>query len=85
MKTIFKYKLEIKNEQTIEMPACAKILSAKDQFGDLCIWAMIDTEQQVQPRTIRIIGTGHQVVTGLVRHIETVIQGPMVWHIFEQI
>ena len=62
MKTIWKFPLEVADEQIIEMPRGAKILSVRIQHEVPCLWALVDTAQRINvPRTIRIYGTGHNV------------------------
>jgi hypothetical protein len=85
MSMIWKYELQITDEQTILMPGQAKILSAANQNGKLCIWAMVDTEQPIAPKYFSVIGTGHPLSEDfpLRKFIDTVIIGQFVWHVFE--
>ena len=60
MKTIFKYPLEVTDDQEIEVPECFNPLSVQVQRGSPCLWAEVDPGC---PRTIKrqilIVGTGH--------------------------
>lgn len=61
MKTVYKYPLEITDEQTILLPSSAKPLHVATQCGDLHLWALVDTDAPIVPRKFRIHGTGHQI------------------------
>lgn len=60
MKRVFKYPLETTDEQTVHMPRGAHPLCVQVQGGP-CLWAMVDDQQPTEPRTIRVIGTGHPI------------------------
>ena len=86
MKRIFKYQLELVNEQTVQMPEFAVIISAQAQHRNgLCLWAMVDDGNKAKPVTIRIIGTGHPIPdAGQLYFISTVQQEDLVWHVFQK-
>ncbi len=46
MKTIYKYPLEWADEQAIAMPKGAKILSVQWIRGQVCIYALVDTDEK---------------------------------------
>lgn len=83
---IYKFPLKITDTQTVEMPPSAKILTAQMQNGNLCLWALVDAEPELekQPRVIEIIGTGNPFPERLRRYISTVQISAEVWHVFEQ-
>lgn len=93
MKTIYKYPLEIKDTQFIKLPAGAQILTAQTQKTgyreQLCLWALVDTDNKTKTREIVIIGTGNPIKLAdeswLLNYISTVQQldGRLVWHVFE--
>lgn len=92
LERIWKYELQLRDLQHVDMPAGAEILSAANQNAGLCIWAMVDSERPVQSREIEIIGTGNPISfhepTGMGIHrnfIGTVLMGEFVWHVFERI
>lgn len=59
MKTIYKYPLEWADEQAIEMPKGARILSVQWIRGSICIYALIDINEQIrEAHKFLIIGTG---------------------------
>lgn len=62
MKTIYKYPIEVTDEQTLTLPVKAQILTVQMQGETPCIWAMIDTEESRTKRiVIRVYGTGHPI------------------------
>lgn len=83
MKTIYKYPLEITDEQYVTVPDGAQFLSAQMQGSQLCIWALVDTDNfDCRPR-VKIFGTGHHVeVDDGWKFVGTVQDRIFVWHIF---
>lgn len=103
MNTIYKYTIDsIENivsdnnkvGYVIEMPFNSKILSAKVQNGNLCIWAMVDPNCELETRTVFVIGTGWPLIDVIfatrknieqkVNFVDTVLlgNGAFVYHIF---
>lgn len=84
MKTIWKFNLQLKDEQTVKMPKDSYVVHLGEQSGRLCLWAFCDTEAPLEDRTFRIYGTGHEIKDGEgFLHCGTVIAGSFVWHIYE--
>jgi len=86
MKTIYKYQIEITDEQSISLPAEAEILSVVAKDDDVFIYAMLDTNAlDCKPRRLAIFGTGNPIPEDYIRFIGTVTthEGRLVWHIFE--
>lgn len=84
MQTIYKYPLEIRDVQIIEMPPRAKLLSVQCQNKTLCLWALVDNSHVTKsPRTIEIRGTGHSCEGLEGKYIGTVQIGNYVWHVFD--
>lgn len=83
-KTIWKFRLEVTDTQTVEMPIGAKILDAQMQHGELMLWALVDPAAPKEPRSIIIHGTGHPV-GNIGEHIATFQMngGSLVFHAFE--
>ena len=89
---IWKYPLVEGDEQIIEMPLDAKILTVQVQNDIPCLWvAVIQTNVMVQ-RRIRIVGTGHTLmpyysakltINGYIGTIQT-HGGLLVWHVFDE-
>jgi hypothetical protein len=82
MMTIWKYSLTLLDEQQIQIPEGAKILSVQIQNDEICIWALVDTERPKETRSIGIIGTGNPCWCPNWNYIGTVQQDAFVWHIF---
>jgi hypothetical protein len=83
MKRIYKYEFK---EGSIEMPIGAKILSIQNQDDRLYIWALVDTDAECEFRYFTIVGTGHDFPEAdEFNYINTIQDGPFVWHIFELI
>ena len=81
---IWKYELEMTDQQSIIVPGGASFLSVANQRGKLCLWALIfDLSQPRVSRQIEIVGTGNPMSSGRRVFIGTVIVEPFVWHVFE--
>lgn len=84
MKKIYKFQIELTEYQLLAMPKDAEIISAQSQDGRICLWAIVDTEQdEIVYRHILLVGTGHRVLDNAKKFIGTVQQGAFVWHLFE--
>ena len=89
MKTIYKYRLKVTDEQNIEAPAQALWLSVGNQQDQLVAWALVDTEKVLAHHHFLIFGTGNPadpLANSHLRlhHLGTVQQfgGSLVWHVF---
>lgn len=84
-RTIWKFQLKMTELPTIRMPKGAEVLSVQDQMGHLCLWAIVDPDEEMEDRHFRIFGTGHPIVYPTGDFIGTVQQGQFVWHIFDTV
>lgn len=82
--TIYKFPLSIVGRQVVEMPVGAEVLCAQVQAGELCLWATVHAEVEVEPRAFWVIGTGNVLPDRLGRYVGTVLMPPFVWHVFEE-
>jgi hypothetical protein len=82
MKTVWKFPFDIEHEFWLSIQKGAQILHVDMQGVIPCVWALVDLDQPLEGRCLRIRGTGREVEDGL-RHIATFQAGPMVWHVFE--
>ena len=82
MKTVWKFSFEIKDTIKIKLPAFAEILHVETQGNFPAMWCLVDDEAEYVEKTFYLRGTGHEVEKNLV-HISTWIDGPFVWHLFE--
>ena len=88
-KTIWKFKLEVTDGQSIPMPIGAEILTVQTQNDQPCLWALVDPNAEVENRYIEIFGTGHPVADkGIWRKYISSFQkrdGRLVFHVFENL
>jgi hypothetical protein len=92
-RTIWKFDLDARDRQTVDMPTDAEILhvGAQDPTGrSVQLWALVEPTEppiQVEDREFAIVGTGHAVPPDLTREgfLGSVITagGALVWHVFE--
>lgn len=88
MRKIYKYPLEIVDEQIVNVPAGAILLTVQVVNNEICLYAIVDESQPLKQRLINIYGTGQPIDDEIYlksRYIDTVIHGQYVWHIFENI
>ena len=88
MKQIWKYLVEVTDEQVIEMPAGAKILTVQMQRDIPHIWVCVGPHNKTELRQIRIYGTGHNVSNPEnLKYISTFQMrgGSLVFHAFEYV
>lgn len=83
--TIYKYPLETTDEQKIEMPKGANILTVQVQNGTPCLWALVNPENRPEQRIISIFGTGNPIKPANIVYIGTyqLMEGKLVLHVFE--
>lgn len=86
-KQIYKYKLNPAVNQALHLPIGAEILCVQMQGADMCLWALVDPNADIEERIIEIYGTGHPINydMGISRkYISTVqVNQYLVFHIFE--
>lgn len=88
-KTVWKFVLwPYPDPFEVGMPGGSKILSVRIQRGEVCLWALVDSEaSHAEVRRFHIVGTGHPIRQDLdkLQFIDTVLmdEGTLVWHVFE--
>jgi hypothetical protein len=87
MKKIFKYPIEVVDEQVLVLPLGAKVLSAIAQGDDLVIYALVEPTVEFKKNVeIRIVGTGHDVTFDLqkFKFLNSISTwgGRLIWHVF---
>ena len=86
MKTIYKYRLELVDEQTISLPQHSVVLSAITQSDMIVVYVLADTAiTETQDTKFRIVGTGHNFDDHAEwKHLATVTTSHdrFVWHVF---
>ena len=83
--TIWKFPLEVTDEQVVEMPAGAQRLCVQTQGERLCLWALVDPDAPLMSRRFAVRGTGHSIEGDSGTYIGSAQQmrGALVWHVFE--
>lgn len=81
---IYKYPLEVIDEQMVAMPEGARILSAQWQGRGLVAWAVVDPLAKPVQRRVRVVGTGNPMPEFDGSYVSTVQEPgrPFVWHVF---
>lgn len=85
---IWKFPLELREEQEIEMPENANIIHVAEQHERICLWAEVYPKDIKRKRTFYVIGTGWLMPNlSTVRHIGSVVMAPgaYVWHVYQKI
>lgn len=89
MKTIYKYRLNIVDEQVLKLPAGFIPVSVLCVDNELYLYAQVDTEEKnIEYYQVIIIGTGNPIKHHLQQHrfffSHTMIRGGFVfvWHVF---
>lgn len=85
---VYRYPVEVTDQQIITMPTGAEILhiARRDGTEDVDMWALVDPDAAPQIRYFRVAGTGHPLANARrLRHIGTfqLRQGALVFHLFE--
>ena len=80
MKTIYKYIVTGRNKTV--MPIGANIISVGMQGRDYCIWALVDSEAEMEARDFEVVGTGWELENDM-SYIGTCFDGDFVWQIME--
>lgn len=82
---IWKFPLELKDRQEIEMPGGAHILTIQMQNGVPCMWAIVVPETPTEKRKFITVGTGHPMPHELSarEYVGTWQGGAYVWHVFD--
>lgn len=84
MKTIWKFRLKT-SECVLPMPEGAKVLCVGMQEGELSLWAEVDDGKAKVYRNFEVYGTGWEITSNFgLRYIDTVFDGSLVWHVYEQ-
>jgi hypothetical protein len=85
MMRIYKYPFVVTDEQTLELPEGAKLLSVQMQFDIPCLWALVDEKALFKRRKLTVHGTGNPInSTDNQTYLGTIQmrEGQFVWHVF---
>ena len=86
-KKIWKFPLKAMDQNSIEMPIGAKILTVQVQGVAICIWVLCDPSAKKETRHFEVYGTGQEVIDdGTSKYLGTfqVANGEFVFHLFER-
>jgi hypothetical protein len=82
MKTIYKYPIQITDEQDLEIPHGYPLHVGLDPQGVPCIWFQVNTDHLKSKVKIHIIGTGNPIPDAAIFYIGSFVQSPFVWHVY---
>ena len=89
MQCIYKYPItNLPGHNYIQLPKDYQILKlGYDPNGILCIWALVTPENKKVDIDITLVGPGWplEINTEIITYIDTINDGPYVWHAFEVI
>ena len=85
MKVIYKYRVQIEDTFTLELPRGSQILDVQTQDGHPCVWVLHDPTAPTCTVAFRLYGTG-QLIDNLdgYRHVGSfqLKDGLLVFHLF---
>lgn len=93
VRRIYKYPIpNLADRVEIGMPGGAQIIHVGQQAGVVTLWALVDPDEPYVLRTIRVVGTGHDIRYPHGKYLGTVqvpvstdlIFDVLVWHLFDQ-
>lgn len=81
---IWKYPLQLTDDQTVSMPLGAQILHVAEQHEEVCLWALVNPEVMRADHAIRIIGSGQAISDDPGKFVGTFMMhgGSLVFHVF---
>ncbi len=83
---IWKYEVKVDDIVTIRMPVNSRIIKIGVQNPRcICFWAIIFAQSSVVEKKFRIYGTDHPIESVPGDYIDTVFDGPFVWHVFREL
>lgn len=88
MRTIHKYQLKPLQYNTIDLPVGSDIIDVHEQRGECCIWAQVNTNNDMEKRVFFVAGTGQPFPDPpgtqiMMQHVGTAHCGGFVWHVYE--
>ena len=85
MQTIWKFPVPVEDYFEVTMPVGAEVLSVQTQGGIPVMWAVVDSEFDVEVRGFCLRGTGHPLDGDEGRFVGSfqLLGGSLVYHLFE--
>jgi len=86
LRTIYKYPLQVIDEQAIKIHGGSKILTVQVQAGIPCLWVEVETTNTMSSRRIFVHGTGHTVHEDAEDYIGSfqLMNGSLVFHVYSE-
>lgn len=78
------------DKDSISIPIGSEILEVHEQYGEVCIWALVSPKEEKEERFFEVYGTGHDIVQNPcqpdLNYIGTahLSNGSLVFHVFER-
>lgn len=83
MATIYKYPIKITDKQKLRLPKNSKIVRVgTDPKNQPCIWAIVNTDEELEEVIIYVVGTGNPFPQGAEKHIGSFKERSFIWHVF---
>lgn len=85
--TIWKYEINVRRVNFIDIPVGARIIHAGlDPSGVVCVWAIVDPVARKEKTGVMIFGTGDYISDDMTPedHVGSFVSGPFVWHVFSR-
>jgi hypothetical protein len=88
MKSVWKCTLQAQTKQVITLPLNSRILSAKEQYEEIVLYALVDPrEKGIEDIEVIVLGTGHEIADETIKDyifIDTIKMsaGHLMFHVF---
>lgn len=84
MKTIWKYKITTDEIIQIKIPKKSKFLTVSAQLGEVYMWCLVDTDNELEVINLKVYGTGHEIDGNEIRtYLGTFFVRSFVFHLFD--
>ena len=82
MSVVYKYILELSHNK-VQLPKGAKVLIAREQGDNICIWVEVNDDAELETRVFEIYGTGQLFIDYGRKYIGTAFIRSLVLHVYE--
>lgn len=83
MRSIHKYSMLDWTDE-LKMPRGARVVHVALQHDRPTLWAEVDTDVELVPRGVAVVGTGLPIPGDGASHVGTFHDGGWVWHVYLQ-
>ncbi len=86
MRSVFKYCFT--SDKPFSLPKGAEVIRFNPMPGNASgwlLWAIVDLSAELEQRTFVVVGTGHALLNGNLKHVDTHVGDLYVWHCFERL